>query len=240
VTIAVKRRAPAPQSRQRGLSIVEFMVGIAVGLFIVGGTVKLFVDYVVGSRRTLEQTRVNQDLRAAADLVVRDVRRAGYWRNSTSGLFTGAAGAVNPYQTIAASPLNSEVTYNYDKDGVDAVDASEQFGFRLNGGALQVNNGGAWQQVTDPGTLTITRFVVGAPVVRQVELWESCPCLWKLTCTPASFTAAGANFATRPLLNVRQYSFTIRGRSTSDMAVEREITETVRVRNDQTTGACPI
>ena len=67
---------------QRGLSIVELLIGLAIGLFIVGGAIKLFVDNLTNNRRLLLETRVNQDLRAAADLIARDLRRAGYWRNA--------------------------------------------------------------------------------------------------------------------------------------------------------------
>ena len=66
-------------ARERGLSIIEMMVGIVVGLIVVTGIAKLFADYVSGTKRQMLETRVNQELRTAADLVARDVRRAGYW-----------------------------------------------------------------------------------------------------------------------------------------------------------------
>ena len=58
------------------------MVGVAVGLFVAGGAAKLFVDNLSNNRRMLVETRINQDLRAATDLIARDLRRAGYWRNA--------------------------------------------------------------------------------------------------------------------------------------------------------------
>jgi prepilin peptidase dependent protein B len=64
--------------RQRGLSIIELMVGVAIGMFIIGGAIKLFVDMFGNNRRLLIETRVNQDLRATADIIARDLRRAGY------------------------------------------------------------------------------------------------------------------------------------------------------------------
>ena len=39
VSIMLTQRQRVQRTRQRGLSIVEFMVGIAVGLFVVGGRV---------------------------------------------------------------------------------------------------------------------------------------------------------------------------------------------------------
>ena len=38
-------------ARQTGLSIVETMVGLTVGLFIIGGALKLFIDNLDSNRR---------------------------------------------------------------------------------------------------------------------------------------------------------------------------------------------
>ena len=61
----------------RGLSLIELMVAVAIGLFLVSGAMTLFVSNVVSSRRLSVETRMNQEMRAAADLIARDVRRAG-------------------------------------------------------------------------------------------------------------------------------------------------------------------
>lgn len=235
-------RAPASNARrQRGLSIVELLVGVAIGLFLVGGAVKLFVDYLSDSRRVLLETRVNQDLRAAADLLVRDLRRAGYWQNATAGLAASAPGSPNPFADITVSNADltvGDLTFSYDK----AASAGEPAGFRVRNGALQLLNGsGGWQAVTDTGSLWIdTAQVQVTP--RTVDLYTLCPCFIKSdpNCTAASFAVGGANYpASAPRLIVRQYAVTLRGFAPSSSAVVRELRETVRVRNDQTAGVCP-
>ena len=125
--------ASAPPRRQRGLTVVEMMVGFAVGLFIIGGATKLFVDYLTNNRKLLLETRVNQDLRAAADLVVRDLRRAGYWQNASSLIWvsnasnTGGSYTTNPYRTITVGTANGSdsITYSYAKDSDNAPGAAE-------------------------------------------------------------------------------------------------------------------
>lgn len=235
---------------QRGLSIVELLVGVAVGLFIVGGATKLFVDYLVGSRNSLIEIRLQQDLRAAADLVARDLRRAGFWRNATTGVWSSTTTSVvtNPYTTIT-TPANG-IAYNYDKDGTDGINVAgtETFGFLLNTatGVLAANLGNGNQPITDPATLNVTAFtVVPNPTLNPVELYQTCPCLTKGACTLAQFqpaagvTPAGTRWATRPILTIQQYTITIAGESRTDSRVKREISETVRVRNDKFTGdAC--
>ena len=54
------------------------MVGIAIGLFIVAGAVALVATQLGENRRMLLETQVQQDLRAAADIITRELRRGGY------------------------------------------------------------------------------------------------------------------------------------------------------------------
>ncbi len=82
--------------RSRGLSLIEMLVGIVVGLFLVTGALRFFADYLDDNRRLLLETRINQDLRTVADLIVRDLRRAGYWSAPNSGVTAPAA--PNPYR----------------------------------------------------------------------------------------------------------------------------------------------
>jgi prepilin peptidase dependent protein B len=239
------------QGGQRGLSIVELMVGVAVGLFVVGGAVKLMVDNLANNRRLLVETRVNQDLRAAADLIVRDLRRAGYWRNAASGVSSdpAVAPAVNPYRTVAYDGTTGELTYSYSKDNVDTLDnTTEGFGVRrgVDGvtgrGVIQLRTANAWQTITDPGTLeipTAADLSITPSATRTVELWDACPCRPALTCVDSQFAVGGANYTTRPRMVVRQYTLVINGQAVSDSRVRRQITETVRVRNDELIGVCP-
>ena len=242
---------------QRGLSIVELMVGIAVGLFIVAGTTKLFVDYLGSNRNLLLETRVNQDLRAAADLVVRDLRRAGYWQNSTAGISTNplVPSVANPYRAIDFT--SGVLTYRYSKDNDNFLDTSrEEFGVQravVSGkGVLQLQTAaGGWQTITDPGTLDIPAGTAGLTITpttaRVVELWDECPCIFELTCTKNQFknpnpdtSAKGIYYDNRPRVSIRQYLLNIRAQASADAKIVREIRELVRVRNDQVDGTCPL
>ena len=239
---------------QRGLSIVELLVGIAVGLFVVVGAAKLFADYVVSNKRLLVETRVNQDLRAAADIVARDVRRAGYWNNATAGV--GGTGIPNPHGAVS-STANS-VSYSYARTAaaqIDGLDPSEYAGFQLVlvGGVnvLQMQDGqvggvGSWQAVTDPGTVNITTFsVTPASPALVNNLSSYCGCLSRLTCTNSG--AAGAidianatfNPGGVPLLTIPSFTIVLTGQSVADPTIQRTLNETVRVRNAILSGTCP-
>lgn len=244
---------------RRGLSIVEFMVGIAVGLFIVGGATKLFADYIVSNKRLLLETRVNQDLRAAADIIARDVRRAGYWNDSLTGVWgTGSTSiAANPHATGAGqvSSTASSVSYSYGREisgNTGGLDSNEYAGFRLQTvsgvDTLQMQDGqNMWQAITDPGTVRVTAFsVTPASPVLVNNLSKYCGCLAKLTCvnnndptgandiSNPSFNAAGV-----PTLTIPSFQIVLTGQAVNDSAVTRTISETVRVRNPRLTGSCP-
>lgn len=239
--------------RQRGLSIIELLIGVAVGLFILGGALKLFGDYINNNRRLLLETRVNQDMRAAADLIARDLRRAGYWGNSTSGVTTTNAqpvAAVSPYaavnQSIQTSALPMETTYTYSQGTENStIDNAERFGFRASSGVLEYKQGNSnWQAITDSNTLTVSNFTV-TPVQRCVPLHPYCTTDLATACAPASCPVDGNGCPTScastcPFLNVRSYKIALQGTSTTDASVVRSLEETVRVRNDQLLGNCPL
>ena len=239
---------------ERGLSLVEFMVGLAVGLLVVVGAAKLFADFVIGNKRMMLETRVNQDLRAAADMVARDVRRAGYWDNALTGMWSAGTVApiVNPHATGAGQlsvPSANSVNYSYARDTNDALNAaSESAGFDLatvrGVNTLRMKVGGAWQELTDPGTVRITTFSVTpvAPALAN-DLSPYCGCLTRLTCSlgtgsdgikNSTFNPAGAPTATIDSLQI-----VLTGQAVNDPAVVRTLSETVRVRNPRLSGSCP-
>lgn len=231
---------------QRGLSVVELMVGIAIGLFLVAGATKIFIDYLSSNRRLLVETRVNQDLRAAADVVVRDLRRAGYWNNSVAGVYSLGTTAVvaNPHTTgagAASSPSSTSVTYSYARNTDDVLDANENAGFQLvtqsSKGVLQMLDGqNNWLNLTDPATLDVTGFAVSAISPAQTnDLSKYCGCLKTLTCTLASPNT----WANPPTLTMPTFTVILTGASVSDPSIVRTLNQTVRVRNARVTGACP-
>lgn len=245
---------------QRGLSVVELLVGVTVGLFIVGGATKLMVDYLGSNRRLLLETRVNQDLRAAADLVVRDLRRTGYWQTSLSSFWvpdaTGNGGSyvANNYRTIAlsgavpagacpavpfaATGSGTQLLFSYSKDADNAVDANtEQRGFKIEDDTLKAYNGGTWQALTDVASLKVSMVV--CEYSSLVTLHETCSCLTRGTCVNADFLAGGMFFATRPRATVSQYVITLSATSATDPTVRRSLAESVRLPNDALAGTCP-
>jgi len=221
------------QRCQRGLSIVELLVGVAVALFVAAAGATLLVSHLRENRALLLEARLMQDLRSAADLISRDLRRAGYWGASVDGVWAvdASSAAANPYAALApAAAASDAASWRYSRDAVEngVVDSNEQFGFRLRNGAIEIQLGaGNWQALTDAGTLTITQLRV-TPTLRSVSLDALCA-------TPCPPGAA----ACPPQQQVRSLALEISGRLVADAAVTRSLRGAVRLRNDLLVGACP-
>jgi prepilin peptidase dependent protein B len=224
------RRNHAHPPAQRGLSLVELLVGLTITLVVVAGALKMFAGHVDGNRRLLLEARLHQDLRAASDLIARDLRRAGYWQQAWRG--TSWPAQPNPYRamTPSGSAAAALTSYSYSRDTAEnnSLDSNESFGLRLSAGALQLLEGsGGWQQLTDAGTVLVTSLAI-TPQTRSIGLGHLC----SPSCTSADPAC--------PRLELRHYDIVIRGRATSDASVTREVRESVRVRNDELpTSACP-
>ncbi len=62
-----------------GFSMVELLVALATGLFLLAGVMGIFTSSLSSQGSTLKMTRLNQELRNTMDLMAREIRRSGYW-----------------------------------------------------------------------------------------------------------------------------------------------------------------
>ena len=221
-----------PLAAQRGLSLIELMVGLAIGLFIVAVAITLLSSHLHEQRALTLDSRLLQDLRATADLVARDLRRAGHWGDAAAGVWGSGASAVaaNPYPAVSPATAESDaVSFRFSRDASEnhQVDINEQFGFRLRKGVIEMLLGASWQAVTDADTLVISEFKV-EPVVQETLLERLClaPC-------PASSTTCP------PRQQVRSLDIVVSGHAANDSKVVRSVRVSVRLRNDAIVGACP-
>lgn len=232
-----------PVRRPRGASIVELMIGLALGLFVVGGGLLMLAGFTDENRRLLLETRLNQDLRAASDIVTRDLRRAGYWDAAHSGVWYAGGPTVppqNPYSRLddaaCASATLSQTTTSaasaalcYAIDAVPAAaDADKRFGFELDGGVIySVADGGARQALTDAKSIAISDLVI-TPSSQVLDASGFC----KSVCTPGPGISC-------PQVVVREYEVLIQGNLPNDASVSRFLRSNVRIRNDHFGGQCP-
>lgn len=223
---------------QRGVSLVELMIGMTVGLVIVAGVISLYANNIGQSSRVAINARVEQDLRNAADLITRDLRRAGYWGNSIQGTIAVGTTAVttpNPYIAVdpTAHATNGQVLYNFSRDTTEdnSRGDSEIFGFRRNSTDNTVEMqtaSGTWVALNDPGYTLITAVNLANTSPDAIPLGYRCP------------KACAAGSANCPIMKVRRYDLVLTGQSALDSTVIRTLRTRIRVRNDQMSGVCPV
>lgn len=97
------------RTRQTGLSLVELMVAIVVGLILVGGLIQVYLSTKQSYNAQEQLARMQESGRFAMDLITRDLRRAGYWGGNvdTSTFVGGVPGPVNP-PTIDCAGSNDD------------------------------------------------------------------------------------------------------------------------------------
>jgi type IV pilus assembly protein PilW len=208
---------PCSCSPQRGLSLVELLVGVAIGLFITAAAAMLVSTQIAGNRQLLAETQIQQDLRATADIVTRDLRRASYAANPET--FASLPGNPSPPELSWASAIqisagpdgSSQVEYKYRLD-------TNVFGLRLSGNVLQRRVGDTWQPLTDVNVLKVTSFTVERD---EPDI--------KVACTNRCIDGTESCW---PQAKVRELLITIAGESATGAPVRRRIQNKVRVRND--------
>lgn len=178
--------------RQRGFTLVELMVGLVIGIIVLSGAMYVFVGNSESNIYQLRSTRFVGQMRDAMDRMVMDIRRAGYMGyqhyaqtttvsidNPFSSNSVGGGG-VNTALTIDGSCIT--YAYNLDDDypvmvGSGTTDYGaefetenlEMFGFRLQGGTLQMRTGsggsttfdcnnGSWSPITSSDVVNITNL----------------------------------------------------------------------------------
>jgi Tfp pilus assembly protein PilW len=219
----------------RGLSLVELMVGITIGLFVVAAATTLASNQLVDNRRLLLELQIQQDLRATMDIMTRQLRRAGtnvlasqsYVSEDGLGGLKSTNSAVTP-----AAAENTQTEFRFVRNAAE----EGPFGFVLDeaNGVVRTNlNAGNWQELTDRNAMRVTDLNFDSrPTIFGARL--PCPKL-----------CPGGGTDCWPRMVIQRIVITITAEARNDASVRRSLSSEVRVRNDwiqDTTAAtrvCP-
>lgn len=220
------RPAHGRRRAQLGLSVVELMVGVAIGLIVVAGATLVMSTQLVENRRMLLELQLQQDLRATGDIIARELRRTGGIREDL-------------VMATVWSPVSTQVTTNPRTDGLTLPSAAEVRGeyhvdenpnywavpgFELRSDGVIYTRVGtqasfAWQALTDARAMNVTAFRVTLASSTAVKL----PCV-----KPCADGTADC----WPSYQVREFSYEIEAQARTDASVKRALSGRSRVRND--------
>jgi hypothetical protein len=178
-TRALLLHPAAARRQQRGLSLMETMIAMSVGLVVTAAMITMMANTMGSGTRTIEMSRLQQEMRAVMQLVTRDVRRSAY--NAEAILCFGnldcSSDGTFPSGLAGDLVLNSDndcVIFEMDRDHNGDPTDDPPGGFRLETnndgvGIIQMwtgsndpgcgsdNNG--WVSVTDPAFVDVTEFL---------------------------------------------------------------------------------
>lgn len=210
------------------MTIVELMVGVAIGLIIVAAASLLMTNQVVENRRLLTEAQMQQDLRAAADIATRQLRRAGgsaesnllnsLWYPGTALVVPGIMALPGSTQGLTV-PSAAAVEFTY-YPGPTAVPGP--FGFALSNSVLKTTlNPGNQQDLTDGNVMRVTAFTPTLTTDSSANIVLPCP-----------KPCADGTTACWPKFEVRKLKLDVQASARTDSAIQRSMSSTVRLRND--------
>jgi Tfp pilus assembly protein PilW len=209
---------------RRGLSIVELLVGVAVGLFVVAAATVLVSGQLGENRRLLLESQLQQDLRATSDIIARELRRSGSNLKDFELVATPASAATrNTLAPATAASSGNQIDFRYQR----SIFVDPEVGFRLQAGVIQTNlvssdpaRPSGWQDLTDRNVVNVTAFTVTSTQDPTQEV--PCPTL-----------CPGGGTACWPQVNVREFMVEISAQLTNAPEVRRSVRSRVRARNDE-------
>jgi len=215
-----------PHLPRRGLSLVELMVGITIGLFVVAAASIVVTTQLRENSQLLAETQLQQDLRAGADIIAREVRRSGFSEVSEKSVWNPGTGTSRPsdYQQLTVVAGNQgSVRYDYRR----ADTTVGPFRYWVDNGVIktQMSPLVPAQELTDKNVLFVEVLNVVLASSNPVRL--PCP----NECSLPAPAGQPDNYCW-PTAAVRDITVSITGRAVSDPSVRRTINSQVRLRND--------
>jgi prepilin-type N-terminal cleavage/methylation domain-containing protein len=117
--------------KENGFTLIELLAGILISSILLAGLYSVFFSQQIAFSAQEQVAEMNQNIRAALDLMTREIRLAGY-KTSTS-TFNGITTATSNSIRILAD-LN--------QDG-DTAGENEDISYTYNAGALQICRSGS-------------------------------------------------------------------------------------------------
>jgi prepilin-type N-terminal cleavage/methylation domain-containing protein len=211
-------KSPRRSRGQTGFSLVELMIALVVGLFLLLALTAFVVGNLQANRQAVNAAKLNQELRFAMDVISREIRRANYLPN-IQGEF-----GLNPSVPLPNTIVLGGLGGNCSAAGCDRLQyaySGTPKVFDLNAGVIRLES----EALTDPGVVTITDLNFCFVDTNSDADPTNNTCGQALP--TANVLTAGGNAMRIQLLRA-----SITGQLVSDPMIVKTINQTIRVRND--------
>ncbi|RZS58719.1 hypothetical protein [Sphaerotilus mobilis] len=245
-----------------GLTLVELLVALAVGLLIVGGAASLLLAQLDQQRQRLADARLTLALHVVADLAVRELRRSGHWGRADDAWPAhdepDATRPANPHAALLPpAPASSEAVtttalpaWSYGRASTDhpdlredhARDHDETGALRLNGSTHAIDLRQSGPQLL-PGSGDNWQ-ALSDPQRLRLSSWRVTrrDHVIDLLATCPTTRCPSGDPQCPPQRVIRLLQLDLAGQDPTDPtepARTRQLSRQVRVRNDELRGHCP-
>jgi type II secretory pathway component PulJ len=172
--------------RQHGITLIELIISMALGLLMMTALTSLFASTVGVNLRNLQLSQLQHEATAAFALMAADSARAGYSAAAQQHLLNRTQASSDFQQALVISnhpdeALDSCLLFRYDANKNGLFDGSQEvFGYRLRNRQLQrrqnavdcASNG--WQSLTSADMVAVTQLrfslTAGVDALKQLQL----------------------------------------------------------------------
>jgi prepilin-type N-terminal cleavage/methylation domain-containing protein len=157
--MSIKKISCALAQKHKGLTLIEMMVALVLGLFVTAVIITVFSTNVRSNTENLKMIRLNQELRGVMNLMSDEFKRSGY-----SGYIDGVTTSAFMNQLDRVS--SDCVLYAFDTNSDGDLDVNERRGFRLNSNQIDWKTSGTgtdcsstnndWEAITSSEIASIT------------------------------------------------------------------------------------
>lgn len=213
-----------------GFSLIELMAALVISSFLMLGIGTVYEALLIRSVATHQQNELNHQMQATMDLMVNEIRRAGYWGHAKDDYLTNQNN--NPFMTsstdIYINTAQNCILFSYDADGLGSIPSvntatdDERYGFRLINNTIQwrpysadyncAASASSWENLTNPNVVTITNLTF-TQSTRVVD---------------ASGTGAGS-----PSVIIRSITIAMTGQLVQNPSLTRTLNYTVKVQSNK-------
>lgn len=154
--------------QQQGLSLIELLITVSLGLLMMAALSSVFSNTLGVNARSLQLSQLHEEATAALELMVSDIRRAGFRSNAHLQVVDPSAASTDFDAALVISQhvdeaANSCILFSYDENQNGVRDEpAELFGYRLRDGQIQRRqaatdcNSSGWQALTSRDMVTIS------------------------------------------------------------------------------------
>ena len=217
---------------QKGVSVIELLIALALGLVVVLGITRVFEAGFRANTEAVAYANLNQQMRAVMSIITRELKRAGRNGDALVDLYSG--GQNNPFVNVAvvdedADGTNECLVFGYDEDADGVVDANEWKSFAFADTGVTMDQGSAFSAASCDLDGTSVGQLVDTDAVTITNLG------FTLTQLPSPTCSAALVGETILQATVRNVDVALNGQLANDASIARQMNQRVRVRADRVT-----